>query len=113
MMDSKNFAIGVLSTTAVILLVGLVVIHTRPQAAAASGMTLVAGEYVLTVGGLNQVDEDYLYVLDNSESKLIAYRFDGFRRKIEVVEGIDLEEVRKATESSSGGKGPPKGRPYP
>ena len=42
-MDSKNFAIGILSTTAVILLAALVIIHTRPDPAFASGVTTTSG----------------------------------------------------------------------
>ena len=106
MIDSKNFAIGVLSTTAVMLLVGLIVIQSRPAPALADGMTLVAGDYILTVGSLNQVDEDFLYVIDNSESKMIAYRFNGFRDKIEIVQGIDLEEVRRAAETKPAASNP-------
>lgn len=107
-MDSRNFAIGVLSTTAVMLLVGLVVVHSRPAPVQARGMTLVAGEYVLTVGSLDQVDEDLLYVVDNGESKLVTYRFDGIGNRIEVVSGVDLDEIRKMA-APAGGSQP--GRP--
>jgi len=102
MTDGRNLTIGVLSTTAVMLLVGLVIVQSRPSPVRADGMTLVAGEYVLTVGGLNQVDEDFLYVIDNTASKMITYRFDGFRDRIDVVDGIDLEEIRKAEAAQAG-----------
>ena len=95
-MDSKNFAIGILSTTAVILLVGLVVVHTRPDPAFAAGMTTTSGDYVLTVGTATIGNEEVLYVIDAPAEKLIAYRFHGARREIEVVAGVDLKELRDA-----------------
>ena len=93
-MDSKNFAIGILSTTAVILLVGLFFLNTRPQAAWASGMTTGAGDYVLTVGLDASADEELVYVIDAPGQKLIVYRFDTGRQQIEIVQGIDLAELR-------------------
>lgn len=99
-MDAKNFTIGVLSTTAAILLVGLLVIHSRPEPARADGMTTSAGAYVLSVGGVSIADEEYLYVLDAPAQKLIAYRFDAGRQQIEVAQGIDLAELRRAAEQA-------------
>jgi len=92
---STNFAIGVLSTTAVILLVGLILVQTRPQVLRADGMTTYAGEYVLTVGSLSNVDEELVYVINVPEEKLVTYRFDSHRRQIEVVQGIDLAPLRR------------------
>ena len=96
-MDSKNFTIGILSTTAVILLVGLVVVNTRPDPAIAAGMTTTSGDYVLTVGTATIGNEEILYIIDAPAEKLIAYRFHGARREIEVVTGVDLKELRNAS----------------
>ncbi len=113
-MDSKNFTIGILSTTAVILLVGLVIINTRPEPASASGMTVTGGDYVLTVGSDISSDEELLYVVDAPEEKLVVYRFDGGRQQIEVVQGIDLGEMRAdAGPSQQPGKKPTRGRRRP
>ena len=95
-MDSKNFAIGILSTTAVILLVSLLFLNTRPQTAWASGMTTGAGDYVLTVGLDASADEELVYVIDAPGQKLVVYRFDTGRQQIEIVQGIDLAELREA-----------------
>lgn len=111
MNDTKNLTIGVLSTTAVIMLVGLVILQSRPVPAHAAGTTLVAGDYVLAVGSLNQVDEDFLYVVDNGESKVIVYRFDGGRGRMEIVDGLDLAEIRKTASEPPGGAPPPRRRP--
>jgi hypothetical protein len=115
MMNAKDFAIGILSTTAVILLVGVVIMNTRPEPVRADGMTTsTGGDYVLTVGGVSIVDEECLYVLDAPAQKLIAYRFDAGRQQIEIVQGIDLSELRKADDNAtaqpSGRRQPTRGR---
>ena len=95
--DPKNLAIGVLSTTASVLFVGLILLQSQSQSVQAEGMTTSGGNYILTVGRLNNGDEEVLYLIDSGSDKLIAYRFDAVRRQIEVVQGIDLGEVRRAT----------------
>ena len=89
-MDSRNFAIGILSTTATMLLVGLFVIQSRPAPAVASGMTVAGGAYTMTVGRDAMNDQDFLYVLHGPTERLIVYRFDPGRRRIEIVHGVDL-----------------------
>ena len=74
-MDSKNFAIGVLSTTATILLVGVILVHSRSNEAQADGMTASGGGYIVTVGNLTQHDEELVYVVDTSTDKMAVYRF--------------------------------------
>ena len=96
-MDSKNFAIGVLSTTATILLVGVVLLYSRPDDVRADGMTASGGGYIVTVGSLTQNDEELVYVIDASTDKMIVYRFDGNRRQIELVQGIDFAELKRAS----------------
>lgn len=96
-MDSKNFAIGVLSTTATILLVGVVLLYSRPDIVRADGMTASGGGYIVTVGSLTQNDEELVYVIDATTEKMIAYRFDGNRRQIELVQGVDLAELKRAS----------------
>lgn len=92
-MDTKNFTIGVLSTTATILLVGLMVIHTQPNPVFADGMSISSGDYILTVGANDEIDEEFLFVIDTSAAKLIAYRFDARRGQIEIVFGKDLAHL--------------------
>ena len=95
MNDSRNLSIGVLATTATILFVGLMVIQSRPEPAWADGMTIVGGDYSVAVGGVNQVDEEYVYVLDGPAQKMIEYRFDAAREQIEIVAGVDLAKIRE------------------
>ena len=113
-MDSRDFAIGILSTAALILLVGLLIINTRPEPAWADGMTTTGGDYVLTVGQLAVADEEYVYVLDAPGEKLIAYRFNAPRQQIDIVQGIDLAELRSqdvdAAKQPAGKRSPSRGR---
>ena len=96
-MDSRDFAIGILSTSAVILLVGLLIISSRPETALADGMTTSGGDYVLVVGGVSAADEEHLYLLDSPMERLITYRFDGGRQQIEIVQGVELGELRRTS----------------
>lgn len=92
-MDSKDFTIGILATTAAVLLVGLLVINTRPTPALAAGMTQTVGEYTITVGVGLQNDQDVVYVLDATEQKIAAYQFDAGRKQIELRAGMDLAQA--------------------
>ena len=104
-MNSKDFALGILSTTAVILLVGIFVIHSRPQPAYASGMTDRAGRYVMTVGSVTINDEELVFVIDTNAKKMISYRFDTRQRKAHIVSGVDLASLSDgAGQSKTGGK---------
>ncbi len=93
-MDNKNFAIGILSTTATILFVGLVVIHTRPAPVLADGMTTRGGDYDMTVGAIDRRDEELVYVINAPQQRMIAYRFNPNTNQIDVYQGVDLAEVR-------------------
>lgn len=115
-MDSKNFAIGVLSITAVILLVGVLVIGAQPSPVLAAGMTASGGEYILTVGVSSSVDEELLYVIDTQTNRLAMYRFDSVRPQIELLQGLELNELRDAAKpggqpNQPPGKGTPPRRP--
>ncbi len=96
-MDRKDFTIGVLSTTAAILFVGMVIVQTSLPRAVADGMTTSSSTYIMTVGSLNQADEELVYLIDTAADRMIAYRFDSNRRQLELVQGLDLAEIRKAT----------------
>lgn len=93
-MDSRDLAIGMLTTTAVVLLVGLLVIHAQPNPARASGLTIMHGDYSLAVGTLTERDEELVYIIDAPQQKLNVYRFDNGRKQIDLVQTVSLEEMR-------------------
>lgn len=105
-MDSRNFAIGALSTIATILFVGLLVINTRPDVAVASGMTASAGSYQLVVGADASGDQELLYVFDNARGRMIAYRFNPNNNQIDIVQGIDLSQLAPPPQKSRRGRRP-------
>ena len=73
-MDTRNFTIGVLSTTAVVLLVGLILVNQQPTAYA-SGMGDRGGDYIVLTGAMWD-QEELLYVLNTAENKMMVYRYD-------------------------------------
>ena len=103
-MDSKNFTIGVLSTTAAILLAALLIIQTRPQTARADGMTILSGDYSISVGAVTRNDEDLLYIIDSPQELLNTYRFDSRAKQILLVQTISLKEMRGVGSKSTGKK---------
>lgn len=103
-MDQKNFAIGVLSTTAAIMLVGVALVTSRPAPVMAAGMTATGGDYIISVGTSPQTDEEYVYVVDVPSQKMVVYRFDANKAVVDVVQAIDLSQFRQGTP-------PPPGQP--
>ncbi len=88
-MDSKDLTIGVLSTTAVILFVGLFLSQVNPAPTYASGMGDRGGDYVLLTGVLWE-REELLYVFNTAMNKMIVYRYDLNRKAIVPVHGEDM-----------------------
>jgi len=108
-MDSRDFTIGVLSVTGIMLLTAVLVIGSRPNPAIASGMTAAGGDYIMTVGASTSTDEELLYVIDVRTNRLIVYRFDTNRAQIDLVQGVDLAQLRDAANQPASRK--PRRRP--
>ena len=106
----KNLAIGVLSITAMVLLVGLVIVSRQPSAFAAAGPGIQTGDYILTTGQFLP-DEDLLYVVDAVQERLVVYRFDvRSRQSFAPVDSHDLAAMRTqgTPPPATGDKNPPK-----
>ena len=96
-MNSKDLTIGILSTTAVILLTGLFIIHSRPAPAYAASMTAQTGDYVIANGHVHN-DEEVLYVINKATERLVVYRVNLRAGQIEVAHGPeDLKTMRELT----------------
>lgn len=102
--DTRNFAIGILSVTATILLTGLLVIGTRPAPVLADGMSVTGGDYVMLVGAYEEVDEEFVYLIDAPTERIIVYRFNAGRSQIEIVQGIDFGQIRKTAGKKQPGR---------
>lgn len=91
-LDSRTFAIGVLSITAVILMVGLVLVSTTPRTANASEVSTNAGDYTIGVGRVMR-DAELLYVIDNIMQRMLVY---GFNRRTGEGMIVDKAELSAA-----------------
>jgi len=105
-----TFLIGMLSTTAAILLSALVIVSSAARTASAGPMTTSGGDYVMTVGSLMNRDEEFVFLTHTSSEKMIVYRFDAGRRQVEVVQGLDLAALRDENSAPAAPKG---NRPSP
>ena len=109
--DSKNFAIGILSTTAVILFVGLLIVHSQPAPTFASGMSDRGGDYI-AISGSFWDREELLYLIDTSMDRMIIYRYDVNAGQILVTDGKELAQMLNPQASKPGNKrGGRRGRP--
>jgi len=93
-MNGKDFAIGVLSVTAVILLAALILVHALlPQSAMAFGQSGRAGDYLVTT---SQADEnvELLIILDSAVQRMNAYMFNTQMGQVELLQTLDVRTQR-------------------
>lgn len=93
--DRTSLVIGALTVTAIALLVRLIALPSPGAAVWASGMSATGGDFVISVGGSSDRDEELIYVVDNSAEKMAVYRFDAGKRVIEPVQQLDLSDMRR------------------
>ena len=97
-MDSKSFAIGTLSVTAVILLAALAILGQLPesQPAQASGVAMAGGDYMI-LSGYYERNSEFIYIVDTATKRLNVYAYDMTRGKgrgeLVVVQSIDLTKL--------------------
>jgi hypothetical protein len=87
--SGKNLAIAVLSITAVILFVGLIIVNVAPQTAQASNVSSYGGDFTITVGRVTR-DQEILYVLDNVTQRLLAYGINRRNGAVIILDKADL-----------------------
>ena len=73
--DSKTFAIGVLSVTAAILLVGFVLVTVFPRPALATGQNDRSGDYILLTQQISNSVEAVV-VIDAASQRMCLYGLD-------------------------------------
>ncbi|UCG32070.1 MAG: hypothetical protein JSU68_10435 [Phycisphaerales bacterium] len=97
-MDTKSFAIGTLSVTAVILLAALVILGQLPDArpALGSGVAMAGGDYMILTGYYER-NSELLYVIDTATKRLNAYAYDMSRGKgrggLGILQSVDLTKL--------------------
>ena len=92
--DVRTFAIGVLSVTACVLFVGLLLVASQPSPAYGIGQNDRGGDYVMLTQQLTSSNEG-LIVVDAAAQKMILYGFDFNRKSLRIVDGFNLERLRK------------------
>lgn len=100
-LDTQTFAIGVLSVTACVLFVGLVLAISQPKNAYAIGQSDRAGDYIMLTQQLTTSQEGVV-VVDGAVDRLILYAFDFNNKRLEMLDGLELARLRgdRSTEPS-------------
>ncbi len=91
-MNSKDFAIGILSVTAVVLLTAFVLVQAFSPATVLAGAAPAAGaagQYIVTVGQLDDISE-LVYVLDTASQRMNVYGLNPQTNALEIVEQLDV-----------------------
>lgn len=99
-LTTKDFAIGVLSITAVILFTAILLLNAfEPRTAMAFGQTDRTTGYTMSTAQLDGTTE-LLLVLSERTQRMNVYAFNKVTGRIDILQGIDLarttENVQKA-----------------
>ena len=89
-MNGKDFTIGVLSVTAVVMFVGLLVLtHMPAKQAFAAGQGGMTGDYIVSTAKLDNMT-DMLFVTDTVAQEMNMYAFVPARGTLELIQKFDL-----------------------
>ncbi len=92
MHDSRNLTIGVLTITATVLFVGLVLTTSGPDSqAVAYGQLDRGGDYVIFTGQFTQ-NTELVYIVDAAAKRLVAYSYETSNRQIRLWDAVDLAQ---------------------
>ncbi len=93
-MNQQNFAIGVLTVTATVLLVGLLLMGTLSQQEAKGYAQIDRGGDYVMVTGQWRTEHEVLWVLDGRSQVLGLYWFEPRRSRLELIDTIELRRAR-------------------
>ena len=93
MQDKNSFTIGVLSITATVLLVGVILTTLGGQnTVQAIGQTDRGGDYILVTGQFTNSNE-LIYITDAAAKRLYVYGYDWNRRSLVLWDWHDLKRT--------------------
>ncbi|QOJ14907.1 MAG: hypothetical protein HRU75_09745 [Planctomycetia bacterium] len=95
-LDGRSLAIGVLSITACILFVGLVLLIQTPPALGI-GQTDRGGDYVMLTQQISSSNEG-LVIVDGGSNRMVLYTFDFNQKKLALADGFELSKLRQNAE---------------
>ena len=103
----KDFAIGVLSVTAVILLATLLTINAFvPRQAFAASQAASSGNYVACASQLEETSE-VLFIVNSEQRIMNAYVFNVGTGQVDLIQQIDIERIAKDVQrGGKEGQGP-------
>ena len=90
-LDGKNFAIGMLSLTAVVLFVGLLLVGNTPRSAQAIGHLDRQGDYIMMTHQVSNARENVL-VIDAAVKTAIVYQMQNMR-DLQVAQRLPLDKL--------------------
>ena len=97
MHDHRNHMIGILTITATILFVGVVLSTSGGRNnAMATGQIDRGGDYIMVAGQFTE-NQDLVYVTDAAAQRMNVYSYDSKTRQFTLWDSIDLKDVLGAT----------------
>ena len=103
--DAKVFAIGVLSVTAAILLVGFVLVTVFPRPALATGQSDRSGDYVMLTQQISNSVEAVV-VIDAASQRMCMYHLDLGAKQLKLLQRDPLDRLPGTQEQKAGGRNP-------
>lgn len=94
LLDRQTFAIGVLSVTACVLLVGWLLLAFTPPAHAV-GQLDRGGDYIMLTQQVSSSQEG-IVIVDAASKRMIIYAFDFNNKNLVILDGFDLGRLRGA-----------------
>ncbi len=88
--DRRTFAIGILSVTACVLFVGLMLLTQQPVQAI--GMNDRGGDYLMLTEQISKSTEA-VAVIDAAARQMIVYQFDYNNKRIDVLRQVGLDQL--------------------
>ena len=92
MKERSDLAIGVLSITAVILLVGVFVTLSQQSPVQAIGLLDRGGDYILVTGQFTE-NTELVYVTDAAAQRMNVYSYEQSTRQFELWDTVDLKRT--------------------
>jgi len=114
-MNNKNFTIGILSVTAVILFVALVIVQVvGSRHALAYGQSSSSGKYVVTTCKLDEIT-GMVYILNTELQRMNVYGFNPPAGRIDLIQPFDIKLLSRELQRFTPRGGPdvqeePRGR---
>lgn len=112
--DRHRLSIGVLSITAMVLLVGIVVVSSINRSALAIGMSDRGGDYIVVTSQFTG-SREAIIVTDAAAERMAAYLFNLTTRRMEPVSVFDLKKLKELkgakADEPAGNRRPDRRRP--